>query len=82
MHSAMMLDRRIGVAVPLLGAAWLGWLYSYWETLGAQLLAGLFVVGSYYAAEYVRGRRPRARGERPAVAAEAAPIGAWPTDAA
>jgi hypothetical protein len=30
----------------------------------------------------VRVRRPRARGERPAVAADAAPVGAWVTDAA
>ena len=47
---------------------WLGsWfeMYSTWETLGAQALAAAFVVGSYYLAEYVKVRRPRARGELP-----------------
>jgi high-affinity iron transporter len=74
-----------GHRTPFTVPEWMGsWfeMYSYWETLGAQVLAGLFVVGSYYAAEYVRVRRPRARGERPAVAADAAPVGAWVTDAA
>jgi high-affinity iron transporter len=56
---------------------WMGaWfeMYSTWETLAAQLLAGLFVVGSYYLAEYVKVRRPRAHGEAPrARRAEAPP---------
>ena len=34
-----------------------------WETLAAQVLAATFVVGSYYAAEYVKVKRPRRRGE-------------------
>ena len=45
---------------------WLGsWfeIYSVWETLAAQALAALFVIGSYYAAEYVKVTRPRRRGE-------------------
>ena len=45
---------------------WIGsWfeMYSTWETLGAQLVAALFVVGSYYLAEYVKVRRPQSRGE-------------------
>jgi high-affinity iron transporter len=48
---------------------WMGaWfeMYSTWETLGAQLLAAVFVVGSYYLAEYLKVRRPLARGEQPA----------------
>src|SRR3954453_700270 len=56
---------------------WMGsWfeMYSTWETLGAQVLAALFVVGSYYLAEYVKVKRPRARGEEPAVRAEAPPV--------
>jgi high-affinity iron transporter len=56
---------------------WMGaWfeMYSTWETLAAQLFAGLFVVGSYYLAEYVKVRRPRAQGEAPrARRAEAPP---------
>src|SRR4051812_5104333 len=56
---------------------WMGsWfeMYSSWETLGAQVLAALFVVGSYFLAEYVKVKRPRARGEEPAVRAEAPPV--------
>src|SRR3954447_13839078 len=55
---------------------WMGsWfeMYSYWETLGAQLLAGGLVVGSYYAAEYVKVRRPRREGREVAVRATAPP---------
>jgi high-affinity iron transporter len=56
---------------------WMGpWfeMYSTWETLGAQLLAALFVIGSYYLAEYVKVKRPRARGDAPAVRADAPPL--------
>src|SRR3954449_9756857 len=45
---------------------WLGaWfeIYSVWETLAAQALAAVFVIGSYFAAEYVKVKRPRKRGE-------------------
>lgn len=45
---------------------WLGsWfeVYSVWETLAAQALAAGFVVGSYYAAEYLKVTRPRRRGQ-------------------
>ncbi|HYZ28226.1 MAG TPA: FTR1 family protein [Thermoleophilaceae bacterium] len=58
---------------PFTVPAWMGsWfeMYSYWETLGAQLFAGAFVVGSYYLAEYLKVRRPRRHGE--AVRAERA----------
>src|SRR3954454_4624164 len=46
---------------------WMGaWfeIYSVWETLAAQVLAVAFVVGSYYAAEYVKVKRPQRRGQR------------------
>jgi high-affinity iron transporter len=55
---------------------WMGtWfeVYSYWETIGAQLLAGLLVVGSYLVAEHVKVRRRVRRGEQPAVRAEVPP---------
>jgi len=55
---------------------WMGpWfeMYSTWETLAVQFAAALFVVGSYYVAEHVKVRRPRARGERAAVRADAPP---------
>ena len=62
--------------LPFAVPGWLGaWfeIYGTYETVGAQLLAAGFVVGSYLLAEHIRVRRPRARGERPAVAAEAPP---------
>jgi high-affinity iron transporter len=44
------------------------------ETLAAQLIAGVLVVGSYFLAQYVKVWRPRSRGEVPAVRPEAAPV--------
>ena len=44
-----------------------------WETIGAQLLAGAFVVGSYFLAEHVKVTPPAAPGEQPAVRADAPP---------
>src|SRR4051795_6403191 len=55
---------------------WMGsWfeMYSTWETLGAQVLAAAFVIGSYYAAERMKVKAPLARGEQPARRAEAPP---------
>jgi high-affinity iron transporter len=45
-----------------------------WETLGAQALAAAVVVGSYYAAEYLKVKAPRRRGEEPAVRATEPPL--------
>jgi high-affinity iron transporter len=47
---------------------WMGsWfeIYSYWETIGAQVLAAVLVVGSYYLAEELKVRRPKRRGMEP-----------------
>src|SRR3954466_8379975 len=55
---------------------WMGtWfeIYPYWETIGAQIIAGSLVVGSYVLAEHVKVRRRVRRGERPAVRPEAPP---------
>jgi high-affinity iron transporter len=55
---------------------WMGsWfeIYPYWETIGAQLLAGVLVVGSYVLAEHVKVRRRVRRGEQPAVRADGPP---------
>src|SRR4051812_27293267 len=49
--------------VPQWMGAWFE-IYSVWETLAAQVLAAGFVIGSYYAAEYVKVKRPQRRGER------------------
>ena len=55
---------------------WVGaWfeIYPTWETIGAQVLAAAFVIGSYYAAEYIKVHRPARRGEPVAAKAEAPP---------
>jgi high-affinity iron transporter len=55
---------------------WLGsWfeIYPTYETIGIQVMAALFVVGSYVLAKHVKVRRPMQRGEAPAVRAEAPP---------
>ncbi len=59
--------------------AWMGaWfeMYSTWETLGIQVVAALLVIGSYYAAEYVKVKRPQRRGLAPAQRAVEVPAGA------
>jgi high-affinity iron transporter len=48
-------------------------IYPYWETIGAQLLAGILVVGSYVLAEHVKVRRRVRKGEQPASRSEAPP---------
>jgi high-affinity iron transporter len=61
---------------PFTVPVWMGsWfeMYSTWETLGAQVLAAVFVIGSYHVAERMKVRAPLARGERPAHHAEAPP---------
>ena len=66
-------------ATPFTVPGWMGsWfeMYSTWETLAAQALAGLFVVGSYFVARELKVKRPERRGERPAVRAAAPPVGA------
>jgi high-affinity iron transporter len=62
----------IGVAIPDWAGRWFE-VYPTVETIAVQLMAGLFVVGSYFAAEHFKVRRPAKRGERPAVRAEAPP---------
>jgi high-affinity iron transporter len=58
--------------VPTWMGAWFE-MYSSWETLGAQLFAALFVIGSYYLAEYVKVKRPRRAGLQPAARRAEAP---------
>lgn len=56
----------IGVSFPDWWARWLE-VVPTWETVGAQAFAAALVVGSYYAAEWLKVRAPRRRGEEPAV---------------
>jgi len=63
---------------PFTVPGWMGsWfeIYSVWETIAAQVLAAIFVVGSYYLAEHMKVKRPIKRGERPAVRAGDVPTG-------
>ena len=60
---------------------WLGaWfeIYSVWETIAAQVLAAAFVIGSYYAAEYMKVKRPARRGEAVGIRSTAPPVDARP----
>ena len=61
---------------PFTVPGWMGaWfeIYSVWETIGAQLLAGGFVIGSYYLAEHLKVKRPIKQGNAPAVRAGEVP---------
>jgi high-affinity iron transporter len=63
-------------ATPFTVPEWMGsWfeMYSTWETLGAQLLAALFVLGSYWLAEELKVRRPQRRGLPPTAQRAIAP---------
>lgn len=60
----------IDVDIPYWAGTWLG-VFPTWETIGAQVAAFAFVVGSYYAAEYVRIKRPQKRAAAARAAQEA-----------
>jgi high-affinity iron transporter len=58
----------IGGEPPYWLGVWFG-VYPTWETLGAQLIAAAFVIGSYFVAQEVRVKRPGRRAQRRAAAA-------------
>ena len=63
--------------VPLPIPAWMGIWFAIFpnvESLVAQALAGVLVVGSYFVAEYVRMKRPLREGHATRVAAESTPV--------
>lgn len=63
-------------ALPLAIPGWVGLWFAAFPTaegLAAQALAAGLVVGSYYAAQYIRVSRPQARGEIAATRPEAEP---------
>jgi high-affinity iron transporter len=62
--------------LPFATPTWLGaWfeIYPTYETVGAQLLASVFVAGSYVLAKHMLVRRPARRGGQPATRAETPP---------
>jgi high-affinity iron transporter len=62
----------LGVAIPGWAGRWFE-VYPTVETIAVQLGAAALVVGSYFAAEQLKVRRPARRGLRPAVRAERPP---------
>ena len=50
----------VDVDLPYWAGLWFG-VYPTWETIGAQLAAAAFVIGSYFLAQEVRVKRPRRR---------------------
>ncbi|HET9104540.1 MAG TPA: FTR1 family protein [Solirubrobacteraceae bacterium] len=70
----------LGFSLP----GWMGLWFSVFpnlETIAAQVLAAVIVIGSYFLAEELKVRRPRRRGQRPAARASAPPVGAPPLQA-
>ena len=53
----------VGGEFPYWSGLWFG-VYPTWETLGAQVAAAVFVIGSYLLAQQVRVKRPQRRARR------------------
>jgi high-affinity iron transporter len=53
----------IGAEPPYWLGVWFG-VYPTWETLGAQVLAAVFVLGSYFVAQELKVKRPSRRAQR------------------
>ncbi len=64
----------IDVDIPYWMGTWLG-IFPSWETMIAQGLAAAFVIGSYFAAEYVKIKRPQKQAAKRRAAAAAAAAG-------
>jgi high-affinity iron transporter len=58
----------LGVQFPDWWARWFD-VVRTWETIGLQAFAAALVVGSYFAADHLKVRKPLRRGEQPAVRA-------------
>ena len=54
----------VGGEFPYWSGLWFG-VYPTWETLGAQVAAAIFVIGSYLLAQQVRVKRPQRRAQAP-----------------
>jgi high-affinity iron transporter len=53
----------LDVELPYWPGVWLG-VYPTWETIGAQIGAMVFVIGSYVAAQEIRVKRPQRKARR------------------
>ncbi len=67
-----------GLSIPGWMGTWFS-LFANWETFAGQAIALVLVLGSYFAAQYLRVWRPRRRGQRAAVRATRPPAGASPS---
>ena len=65
----------IDVDLPYWLGTWLG-IFPSWETMVAQAIAAAFVIGSYFAAEYVKIKKPQKAAAKRRAAAAAAAAGA------
>lgn len=68
-------------SLPLPIPDWMGLWFAIFpnvEGLIAQAFAAVFVLGSYYLAEYLKVRRPKKQGEKPAIRPESPPISVLP----
>ena len=66
---------NVGVTFPGWMGTWFA-LFGTVETLVAQALAAVFVIGSYYLAEHLKVRKPAKQGEGASVAAAPVPAAA------
>ena len=58
----------IGAEPPYWLGVWFGF-YPTWETIGAQVVAAVFVIGSYFVAQEMKVKRPGRRARRRAATA-------------
>jgi len=63
----------LGVSVPGWMSLWFS-IFGNLETILAQVVAAILVIGSYFLAEELKVRRPRRRGQRAAARASAPPV--------
>src|SRR3954469_10447165 len=63
---------QLGVAIPDWAGRWFE-VYPTVETVGVQFMAAVLLIGSYFLAEHLKVRRPKQRGEKPAVRATTLP---------
>jgi high-affinity iron transporter len=57
----------IGAEPPYWLGVWFG-VYPTWETIGAQVVAAVFVIGSYFVAQELKVKRPGRRARQRASA--------------
>lgn len=72
-QAGWLLTTAVNLPIPDWMGVWFA-VFPNVEGLVAQVLAAVFVLGSYYLAEYLKVRQPKKRGETPAYRPEVAPV--------